>query len=199
MLRIILVRHGETEWNKIHRLQGGSSDVPLNETGRRQAESLALKLNAEKIQGVYSSTLERALRTAREIARHHQLEVHPVPELKEINVGALEGIFSATLPQRFDEFICRDRHIYEAENPSAESIGTVQKRAWEAISNIVAKHPNGSVVAVSHYFVIATLVCRVLELPLDHIGHLKSNPGTITTFLLDGSEAPRLELFNGAV
>ncbi len=198
MLKVILVRHGETEWNKIHRLQGGSSDVPLNETGRLQAESLALKLKSEKIQGVYSSPLERALRTAREIARHHQLEVHPVPELKEINVGALEGIFSATLPQRFDEFICRDRHIFEAENPSAESIGFVQKRAWEAISNIAEKHSSGTVVAVSHYFVIAALVCRVLDLPLDRIGHLKSNPGTITTFFMDGSESPRLELFNGS-
>ena len=196
MTKFILVRHGETEWNKVHRLQGGGSDNPLNETGGQQAENVALRLKSENIQAVYSSPLQRAASTAQAIARHHQLKINLLPALKEINVGKLEGVFSATLPQRFDEFICRDRHLREMDNPSGESILAVRKRAWEAIQGIASQHSAGAVVIVSHYFVIMTLVCQVLNLPLDRVGHLKSSPGTITIFTMDGLNSPRLELFN---
>ena len=107
MVKIILVRHGETEWNKVKRIQGSASDTPLNEIGKAQAERVALRLKNEKIQAIYSSPLQRALHTAQAIARYHQLEVNQTPSLKEINVGELEGVFSADMKVRFDEFICR--------------------------------------------------------------------------------------------
>ena len=111
MVKIILVRHGETEWNKIHRIQGGASDVPLNEVGKQQASNVAGRLKNEKIQAVYSSPLQRALYTAREIARYHCLEVNLAPALKEIDAGSLEGLPSAELILGFDEYICRDNHV----------------------------------------------------------------------------------------
>jgi probable phosphoglycerate mutase len=196
LAKIILVRHGETEWNRVHRLQGGGSDNPLNETGKQQAAKVALRLKDEKIQAVYSSPLQRAAFTAQEIARYHQLEVTLLPALKEIEIGKLEGVFSATLPQRFDEFICRDRHLLDPDNHPGESIAAVQARAWDAVRDIAARNPGGTLVVVSHYFVIMTLVCQVLGLPLEQLSRLKSSPGTITAFTMDGQDNTSLELFN---
>ena len=90
LVQVILVRHGETDWNKARRVQGGNSDTQLNQSGKEQAESLALRLKQEEVQAIYSSPLLRALDTAQAIARHHQVEVQIEPALKELNVGDLE-------------------------------------------------------------------------------------------------------------
>ena len=74
-LRIILVRHGQTEWNREYRIQGGSSDTALSAEGRRQAEELALAFSGSKVQGIYSSPLQRALDTARAIAAGSKLDI----------------------------------------------------------------------------------------------------------------------------
>ena len=131
MVKIILVRHGETEWNKIHRIQGGASDVPLNDAGRLQAGNVAERLKDEKIQAIFSSPLQRALYTAREIARHHGLEVNLAPALREIDAGSLEGFPSTELIMSFDEYICRDNHLQTSgQYPMGDNICDVQKRAW---------------------------------------------------------------------
>ncbi len=69
MIKIILVRHGETEWNRVKRIQGSGSDTPLSEIGLGQAAAVALRLKNEKIQAIYSSPLQRALHTAQAIAQ----------------------------------------------------------------------------------------------------------------------------------
>jgi broad specificity phosphatase PhoE len=197
LAKIILVRHGETEWNKQHRIQGSNSDNPLNEAGLRQAGHLALYLKDEKIEAVYSSPLQRAMRTAQAIAEYHGLEVVPLSPLKEIDMGELEGILSAGLKLRFDEFICRSGEDRQPDRiPGGESVCDVQKRAWEAMKNIARRHPGATVAAVTHYFVIMAVVCQVLNLPLAHLVRLKLDPGSITAFTLDGNTYPRLELFN---
>ena len=196
MVKIILVRHGETEWNKIHRIQGGASDVPLNEVGKQQASNVAERLKNEKIQAIYSSPLQRALYTAREIARYHCLEVNLAPALREIDAGSLEGFPSAELIMSFDEYICRDNHVQTSgQYPMGEYICDVKKRGWDTIQDIAAQH-QGAVGVVTHYFVIMTLVCQILGLPLTQIGRFRLSPGSITVFTLDAKEGARLELFN---
>jgi broad specificity phosphatase PhoE len=196
MVKIILVRHGETEWNKVHRIQGGASDTPLNEVGLRQAWQVAERLKNEKIEAVFSSPLQRALYTAQEIARHHQLKVSPLPAFREIDAGSLEGFPSTALKLRFDEYICRDNHVQSSgQYPLGEYICDVQKRSWEAVQDIAGKI-EGTVVIVTHYFVIMTLVCQILGLPLTQISRLRLGQGTITTFNLDGKGTAWLELFN---
>jgi broad specificity phosphatase PhoE len=195
LLKIILVRHGETEWNRIHRLQGGASDTPLNETGLQQAESVALRLKGEKLVAVYSSPLQRARFTAEAIARYHQRAVITVPALKEIEVGTLEGANSLALNIRWDQLLC-GRENAETKNDGVEPIAEVQKRAWGAINEIALKHTEGTVAVVSHYVAIMAIVCSVLDLPLAHIVHLRLNPATITVFTLNEDGTRRLELFN---
>ena len=197
MTKVILVRHGETDWNKVHRLQGGASDTSLNDTGQHQAGQLASRLASEKILAVYSSPLQRAAYTAQLIAASHGLDVKIVQELKEICLGNLEGFPGTQLPESFENYIAQNKHLSQNEDRGAESIENVQKRAWQAVKTIITEYPGGTLVVVSHYFVIDCLVCRVLDLPLDRIGRLRLNPGTLTTFALGTDGSARLDLFNG--
>ena len=196
MVKVILVRHGETDWNKVKRIQGSASDTPLSETGKRQAEGVALKLKEEKIQAIYSSPLQRAMHTAQAIARYHHLEVLPDPHLKEINVGNLEGVLAADLRSRFDEYICKydhDHHLLKL--PGGESLQDVQERAWSTVEGFVDTHSKGTIVVVSHYFVIMSIICKVINLPLLEVVHLRLHTGTLSSFIVDNCVA-RLETFN---
>lgn len=195
--RIILVRHGETDWNKEKRIQGGSSDTPLNETGREQAEGLARRLSHDRIRAIYSSPLRRSLDTARVIARYHKLEVLLEPSLKEIEAGALEGVFTGSLHKRLSQLLTAGTGSDALPNaPGGESLADVQRRAWGTIQRLARKHPDGLVV-VSHYFVILSIICSVLELPLSQLGRFRMENGSISIINLDGQEA-WLERYNDA-
>ncbi len=109
MVRVILVRHGETDWNQERRVQGSGSDRELTETGKQQAESIGLRLKPERIQAIYSSPLRRALDTAQAIARHHQVEMQIEPSLNEIYAGELEGILIEKLGSYLNQLVARER------------------------------------------------------------------------------------------
>jgi broad specificity phosphatase PhoE len=194
--RIILARHGETDWNKERRIQGGSSNPPLNERGREQAESLALRLRQDKIQAIYSSPLQRCLDTAKTIAHYHQLEVETEPSLREIEAGELEGVTLAELGRLFSELLTVNTPDGAfPKTPGGESLPEVQQRGWSTVQRLAEKHPDGAIVMVSHYFVILSIICSVLGLPLSQIYRLRLSTGSISIINLDGQEA-RLELFN---
>lgn len=194
MLKVILVRHGETEWNKLKQIQGGSSDTKLNKNGKRQAESVALKLATEKIQAIYSSPLQRALNTARTIARHHQLKVTIEPSLREIDAGELEGVAVDEIGSRLDQILTGEGDSF-FRMPGGESLAEVQQRTWPTIQRLVSQHPDGVVVVVSHYFAILTIICSVLNLPLSQIGRLRLTPGSISAITFE-EQRQRLILFN---
>ncbi len=194
--KIILVRHGETDWNKEKRIQGGSSNTPLNEKGRQQAESLALRLSKDKIQAIYSSPLQRALDTAEAIARYHQVAVGIEPSLREIEAGDLEGITVAELGKRFSELLILDaRGVVLPRVPGGESLSELRERSWGIIQNLIKKYTDSDLVVVSHYFTILSIICSVLRLPLSQIGRFRLGTGSISVINLDNQMA-RLELFN---
>ena len=193
MARIILVRHGKTDWNQELRIQGGSSNPPLNKEGRCQAKKLALRLNRRNIQAIYSSPLKRALETARLIAKHYDIEVIIEKSLREIEAGNIEGLTSAELGVRFSDLLTRDGVSYRM--PKGESLIDLQQRSWKCIQRINRVHIASEIVVVSHYFAILTIICSALTLPVSHITQFRLNTGCINILNLDGKEA-RLELFN---
>lgn len=196
LVRVILVRHGETDWNQSRRIQGGGSDTPLNEKGKEQAESLASRLKSESIQAIYSSPLQRARDTAQAIAGYHQLEVGIEPSLKEIEVGELEGTPIAEIGKHLDQLLTADSHgEIMPRMPGGESVTEVQQRAWSTIKRLVDKHPDGVLVAVCHYFVISTIICSVLNLPLSRMGRFRIGVGSISAITFE-PRAARLALFN---
>ena len=196
MAKVILVRHGETDWNRSRRIQGGNSDTELNQGGWQQAESLALRLKRETVQAIYSSPLQRALDTAKAIAGYHQLPVEIEPSLREIEVGELEGMLITEVGKHLSQLLTMHSQGEELPKmPGGESLTDLQQRVWSTIQRLVAWHRDGVLVVVSHYFSILTIVCSVLNLPLTQIGRLRLNPGSISILTID-EEATRLILFN---
>jgi broad specificity phosphatase PhoE len=183
MTKIILVRHGETIWNKTRRIHGGSMDIPLSEKGLLQAECLAKRLDEDKVQVIYSSPQQRALATAGVIAEHKKLKVNIEPDLREIEAGELEGVEVKKLDRRFSQILTLDG---EAEDfpklPGGESIEEVQQRAWAVVQRIMKKHPDKTVAVVSHYFTMLAIICTVLGMPLSNIGRLKLANASLSYF-----------------
>lgn len=105
-MRLILVRHGETLWNAIHRFQG-FSDIELSPKGITQARLLAISLRGESLTAIYTSPLKRARQTAEIIAQYHDCPLIVDEGLKEINQGQLEGLTGEDLRRDFPDFLRR--------------------------------------------------------------------------------------------
>src|SRR5690606_38476427 len=107
-MRLLLTRHGQTDWNIARRYQG-QSETPLNEKGIRQAEQLAKRLSTETIHAIYASDLSRGMNTAKAIAAFHSLDVEPDARLRELSFGDWEGMtyeeMSAHSPELFDAWM----------------------------------------------------------------------------------------------
>ncbi|HZU77505.1 MAG TPA: histidine phosphatase family protein [Dehalococcoidia bacterium] len=174
MTRIVLIRHAETAHNRDGLVQG-RADNPLSELGVRQAEALAAALATVPFAAVCSSPLQRALQTARAVAQPHGLDLQVVDALTEMDIGEMEGLTGAELRQRFPEFMRAwlSEHAGDAAMPGGESLQQVQERAGAALDHIVAEQPEATVAVVSHNFVILTLLCRALSLPLNQFRRLR--------------------------
>ncbi|MHB8375732.1 MAG: histidine phosphatase family protein [Dehalococcoidia bacterium] len=174
-MRLVLVRHGETDHNR-GQLTLGRADVPLNERGRLQAEALAASFASAPV-AIYASPLARAAATAGRIGAATGVQVTPEPALIEMDVGEMEHLTGAQLRERYPDFLrawlspaCAD-----ARMPGGETLTEVQDRAWAAVERMRAAHPDGAVVAVTHNFVILTVLCRALGLPLAHFRRLRQS------------------------
>ena len=172
-MKIFLIRHGETSWNKAQRCQG-LTDIELNEMGLKQAHALAQSLKEDGFKAIYSSPLKRAIETARLIADCHGLEVRVEPGLKEMNQGELEGLTYLQLLNDHREFLQEWIENPDAvKMPQGESLAELQERAWEVINRLSClHHTQDSVVAVSHNFTIRVILCKAINLPLKHFRKL---------------------------
>jgi probable phosphoglycerate mutase len=142
MTRILLVRHGETDWNVGRRLQG-HSDRPLNDTGREQAHALAADLADEPVEAVYSSDLARAHETARIIAGTRGLSVTALPELRERHFGTWEGLTDEEIHRRFPESA-------DGVLGDGETRAELDRRVLATLNRIADEHPDGTVLVISH-------------------------------------------------
>jgi len=195
-LKLILIRHGETYWNKERRVQGGGSDIELNDVGVKQAHKLASFLENENIDAIISSPLKRAMATAEAMASYHQLPIEVDDRLKEIEVGELEGLALSDLSTTFSQFLMQWWQRGGLEKlPEGESLVEMQERSWEVIDRLLAEHKNETVVVVSHYFVILAIIFKALDLPLKYLTKLKVDTGGVSV-LEFGDYGPRLVTFN---
>jgi probable phosphoglycerate mutase len=148
--RIILVRHGETDWNAAGRLQG-QSDTPLNALGRMQAQRAAQRLVSEPVRAIYSSDLARAQETATIIGQLLGLPVATSPRLRERRYGLWEGLTWGEIRVRYPEQLAerRDRPL-EFAPPAGESGKELLARALAELEQIGQRHPGEVVVVVTH-------------------------------------------------
>ena len=160
-MNLILIRHGETDWNRSGRCQG-IADIELNENGKKQAKEVADSLKDHHISAIYSSHLKRALETARHIADHHGLEVCVEHDLHEMNQGDLEGLSFPDIRDRYADVLKKWRETPETLRiPNGESLLEVQDRAWKVLEKVHDNHQGETVVAVSHNLTIITLLCKI--------------------------------------
>jgi probable phosphoglycerate mutase len=149
MTRFFLVRHGETEWNRIRRIQG-VSDIPLNATGRAQASALGQILSKHSFDLMVASPLSRALETATIVAKHLSMPAPLViPDLIERNYGEAEGQNGHDLDQRYPGGM---------EIPGRELREDVTKRVVRVLADLAVRHPEADIVVVCHGAVIRSVV-----------------------------------------
>lgn len=172
MTRLILIRHGETDWNVEGRWQG-QADVPLNERGRQQSEAVAELLRDVPIEAIYASDLQRAYETARAIARVKGLPIQTDPRLREIHQGEWQGLLATEIKAKYaEQFERRQRDPLHIAPPGGETVAQVRERVTAAVEEIIRKHPHGTVVIVSHGFALALVLVHFQQRPVDQVWHL---------------------------
>ncbi|HSM71049.1 MAG TPA: histidine phosphatase family protein [Anaerolineales bacterium] len=166
MTQFCLVRHGQTDWNLEGRYQG-QSDVPINNKGIEQAESLIEKLKDQNFSAIYVSDLKRAKQTAEPIANMLGLPIQVEPRLREINQGEWEGVLVDDIKARYDE-VWSQRTVDPANvrPPGGETVREVATRVYAALDDISRLFPTGRVLIVFHGLSIATAICRDQGIPV---------------------------------
>ena len=187
MIEIILVRHGETEWN-VSEIFRGRSDIELNETGIRQAELLAEYLNKIKIDAIYSSPLKRAFKTAEIIAGYHKLDVDIATGLIDFDFGQWQGLSHQKVKAKYEElYAAWTNRPDQVKMPDGESLDDVRKRATGVVNNLIASY-QGTVVSVSHRVVNKVLICALLGLDNSHFWKIKQDTCGISTFTYENEQ-----------
>ncbi|NVJ25895.1 histidine phosphatase family protein [Myxococcus sp. AM011] len=162
---LILLRHGETEWNALGLLQG-HRDSPLSAEGLRQADALAARLSTLSFTALYSSDLGRALQTARRIAAKTGHEVHADARLRERGLGILEGLTREEANQRHPEiFGPYATNAPDYVVPGGESTSQRLGYAVECLEEVGSRHPGERVVVVTHGGVLSSFFRHSLGIP----------------------------------
>jgi broad specificity phosphatase PhoE len=177
-LELVLVRHGETEFNRADVFRG-RIDLPLNERGRMQAQAAADYLAAEELEAFYSSPLQRSMETAAAIALPHAGEAQPLDYFIDVDYGQWSGKsideIRAAWPREFSIWADDpDRATF----PDGEDVRVVRKRLEEGLEWLAREH-NGGVLLVGHKLINRIILCIVLGLPTSGIWKLEQSNGAI--------------------
>ena len=154
MTEILLIRHGETDWNRVRRMQG-HIDIALNNHGRQQARALALALAGEKPDVIYASDLQRARDTAQAVADAHAMQVEIDSALRERCYGAFEGLMydeiSQRFPSAFEQWRARDPHARFPEGErKAETAQEFYARSVDAVTKLAQRHSGEKILILTH-------------------------------------------------
>jgi broad specificity phosphatase PhoE len=178
--RLILVRHGETAWNRERRFQGWR-DVPLSADGRVQAERTARALARSGAARVYTSPLGRARETAAEIAKPSGLGVVADEAFKEISFGAWEGMTLDEVEARFGELHAAWRtEPHRVRFPAGEDLATAGARALGGLARLAAAHAGQTVVLVTHGVIVRLIVLQALGLGPERLWVVHATPAGIS-------------------
>jgi probable phosphoglycerate mutase len=190
--KILLIRHGETAWNAVRRLQG-HTDIALNDEGLRQADALARALADERIDAVVASDLQRAMQTAQAVSALHDLPLHTDAELRERCYGGFEGLLYSDIERRYpaDYALWQARDI-DAVMPSgerqAESFRQFYDRSVDAIVGWAERHAGKTVVVVAHGGVLECAYRAAVGMSLDSPRDFQVKNASINRFTLVGGK-----------
>jgi len=181
--RYILIRHGQTEWNRIERFRG-RTDVPLNENGQSQAAATGRRVALEKnLTAVYSSPLSRAVKTAEAVAQHFNLGVQINNGLVDIDYGEWQGLTPDEARQRWPEQVDNwYRHPETVSIPGGETLIDLRSRAMQTINELDARHAGQTIVLVGHMVINRIILLGVLGLGNQRFWHIEQDTCAINIF-----------------
>ncbi len=203
-MRLLLIRHGSTLDNEQERYTG-QADVPLSPLGERQVAMLGERLANEALDIIVTSDLQRARATGASIAHYHQIPVYEDAAIREISLGAWEGVTLAELLERDTEAItCWQNEPLNCRPPGGETLIQLRERVVHALEYWYAHYAEATVIWVTHGGVIRVLLCHLLNVDLNSWGQFKRENASITEVRLGqtagGSiclvEGPRTTLLN---
>ena len=162
-MKLLLVRHGETDWNLSQRFQG-HSDVPLNQVGRQQAMRLANRLAGQPTDYIYSSDLQRASATA-EIISNGNIEIQTDARLREMNFGIWEGLTYREIKENYiDVLSAWENDPYQNSPTHGETLEQFALRVRSMLDELCEQYKDQTVLVVAHGGVLQTLICLALNL-----------------------------------
>jgi len=182
MTRIILVRHGQTPWNK-DKIFRGSRDIPLNDTGREEARLAGEWLKGETIHAAYCSPLSRARDTGEAISRHHGLQVADLPGLTDLQYGDWEGLPLTEVKVKYADLYRRwETAPHTVRFPNGETLDEVKARALAAVAAVVQRHPEQTVLLAAHRAINKVLIAAFIGLDNSHFWRLGQDTTAINCF-----------------
>lgn len=175
-MKLILIRHGQTQWNNESRVQG-RTDIPLNEKGRLQAAAIAERLQDDHFDAVYASPLSRAKETAEEIAKRHGAKVVLDEDIIEIQFGKWEGLTSPELNKTYPELFADWGWIERPEackEMAAESQQEIVARSLRFVKRLESLHDcSARILVVGHTMPTKMIIAHFIGLPYNRIRSLR--------------------------
>jgi probable phosphoglycerate mutase len=197
MTQLILIRHGETVWNRERRMQG-HLDSPLSATGLRQAHLVARRLAQIEFDALYSSDSERAHRTARSVAEVTGHVIVVEPRLRERHFGVFEGLTGSEIQSNYPaDYLRFKRRDPEFVVPGGESALVFRSRVLGCLREIAERHAGSVVVVVTHGLVLDQLYRAAHGLPLNVLRGNDLINASLNTFRYDTGQW-RLECWGDA-
>lgn len=163
--KLLLARHGETDWNRLGRWQGWT-DVPLNARGREQAAALSKALKGEALAAVYSSSLCRAVETAQIVAAQYRMNVCRDARLNEINLGAWDGLTTKEISLHGDLYRAWMTTPQQVRLPGGETVAELERRVLAVIREIATAYPGETVCVIGHGVVNAAIRSHYLGMSI---------------------------------
>ncbi|MBM3925022.1 MAG: histidine phosphatase family protein [SAR202 cluster bacterium] len=188
-MRLVLVRHGESVWNRDGRFQGQCA-AELSSLGLEQAQDVAAAFKNLCPNVLHSSPLKRTMQMAQAISEACGLPIMKEDGLQEMNLGHIDGLTGVELKEQYPELYKQWREDpSRVAMPGGESLGELQERAWRAIETIrragADLGSDGLAAVVCHNFAIITIMCRLLGMPLSNFHRIRIALGSLNTIEWD--------------
>jgi probable phosphoglycerate mutase len=182
LTNFILVRHGQTGWNKQERFRGWV-DVDLDDEGIKQAKAAAQRVVRWQVDAVYSSPLKRAMSTAQVIAKHFNVPVTPLDGITDMNFGDWQGLAiqeaREKFPEQFDFWLNSPHRL---QIPGGETLEDVRRRAVATIEELAARHEDDTIAVVTHRVVCKVLLLSLLGLNNSHFWQIAQDTTAVNAF-----------------
>ena len=181
MTTLILVRHGETDWNR-DKIFRGRADIPLGNRGKLQAERVGEALTGRPLGALYSSPLQRSVQTAEAIAEHHDLAVTKLDAITDIDYGDWQGKPDEEVCAAYPELYAQWQSApHEVRFPNGEGLVEVAERSLQAVLNVAAGQ-TGEIAMVSHRVTLKVVVLGLLGLGLERFWNVRLDTCSLTIF-----------------